>query len=516
MARLWATIGAVLVTFGFLGLFVGAGALLTWTQVVIGLGLLGLAVVQGSDRFAEVFWRGSSRHGANVLLQTAIVCTIAGLAAFLSVRHPVNWDWTEAQVHTLAQGSLDVLAQIPEDQHVQIIGFFTAGNEFQVEKTLDLYAYNSDRVRLSFEDANQRPDLAARFEIRTEGVIIVCAGDCETAAGTVRLAEVTENEVTKAIRSVISEQRVVYFLSGHGEGSITERGAEGFEAARLRLEDENIQVEELLLANESRVPEEADALIIAGPSHSVLARELDLIDAYLRAGGSLLVLADPFVVTGLEERVADWGIELGDDVVVEEQLQLFAGPKLGVQPVVTTYGIHAITDKMRGQATLFSMARSVRRVEADASGDGADAALGFVELALTSRASWAETDTEAFARERVVQLDPAVDRAGPVAVAAALVFPVEDGREGRLVVVGDADFARNRYIAEVFNADFLLNVVSWLVGEEQFITIDRKLPRASMVQMTAEQFSRVRFISLFVFPEAILLLGIASWWRRRT
>ena len=98
------------------------------------------------------------------------------------------------------------------------------------------------------------------------------------------------------------------------------------------------------------------------------------------------------------------------------------------------------------------------------------------------------------------------------------MFPIEDGeqREGRLVVVGDADFARNRHVAKVYNADLFLNIVNWLVGEESFITIDRKTPRASMAQMTRQEFATFRYIAIFFVPEAILLAGIISWWRRRS
>lgn len=83
-------------------------------------------------------------------------------------------------------------------------------------------------------------------------------------------------------------------------------------------------------------------------------------------------------------------------------------------------------------------------------------------------------------------------------------------------MIGDADFARNRYVAEFFNADFFLNAIDWLVGEESFITIDRKLPRASSVSMTREAFANLRFALLFLLPEAILVAGILGWWRRRT
>jgi len=113
----------------------------------------------------------------------------------------------------------------------------------------------------------------------------------------------------------------------------------------------------------------------------------------------------------------------------------------------------------------------------------------------------------------------ASDRPGPVALAMARTFEAaeaDEGAEGRLVVVGDSDFARNRYFAEFYNQDFLINAVNWLVGEEAFITIERKLPRASVVTLSPEEFSNFRYLSLFVLPEAILLWGILLWWRRRT
>ena len=93
---------------------------------------------------------------------------------------------------------------------------------------------------------------------------------------------------------------------------------------------------------------------------------------------------------------------------------------------------------------------------------------------------------------------------------------LEEQREGRLVVVGDADFARNRHVAKVYNADFFLNIANWLVGEEGFITIDRRVPRASMAQMTRGELATFQYLSIFVLPEGILLLGILQWWRRRS
>ena len=507
MGVLLGSVGCVVLIFGLFAVFIAASPLVVYLHVGAGVVLLGLAALRSWSALPEILGSEPRRAGLNVMVQTLLLCTSAGLLAFLSVRHPLHWDLTEAQVHTLTRGTQTVLDQIPEGG-VTIYAFFTSGGEEAAKPQLDQYAYASERVSLHFFDPNRRPDLAARFDIRSDGVVIVCSGACETATGTVRISEVSEEQITRAIRGAISSTKKVYFVTGHGEASPFDEEVDGFSRIRVSLEDENIEALEVLLANEPEVPTDADAVVIAGPTHSLFERELSLLDTYLLGGGRLLVLADPLVQSNLEETLSSWGVELGDDIVVEEQLQLFAGPQLGVQPVVTRYGSHPITDELGSEPTIFTLARSVR---------AADESDGVVELATTGATSWAETDIDAFVDRREVHLDADVDRSGPIALAAARTFDVEgEAAEGRLVVIGDADFARNRYVAEFFNADFFLNTINWLVGEENFITIDRKLPRASSVSMTREAFANLRFALLFLLPEAILVAGILGWWRRRT
>jgi ABC-type uncharacterized transport system involved in gliding motility auxiliary subunit len=322
--------------------------------------------------------------------------------------------------------------------------------------------------------------------------------------------EASEQEVTTAVRSVISEQRKVYLLEGHGEGDPDDDEVDGLLRAKLALEDENLQVESLLLANRDAVPEDADAVLIVGPTHSLLERELVALDAYLRSGGGVGVLVDPIVVSNLEARLQEWGVALGNDVIVDREIDLFMGPRLGVHTVVTQYGDHPITQKMERRPTSFQLARSVRPAE------GAETEVE--TLASTGSSAWGESDVEQFSkREAKVAFDPTSDLAGPVSLAVARSFAVEESEdEGRLVVVGDADFARNRYIADLFNVDLLLNAVSWLVGEESFITIERKQPRASRAVLSATELATFRYLSIFVLPEGIVLLGILAWWRRRS
>jgi ABC-type uncharacterized transport system involved in gliding motility auxiliary subunit len=523
---LFALLGLIFLSFALVALLSGAALSLFWGHLALGAGCLVYAATTSlgelRDRLGRDAGRRGLRQGSNALIQALALLVILGLVCFVSVRRSVRWDWTEAGVHSLTQGTRDVLRQVPEGG-VEIYAFVAQGNQEPAREALELYAYENPRVRYAVFDPNQRPDLASRFEIQTDGVLVVCGGSCDAPQGKSRVERASEEEITKAIRNVITSHRKVYFLIGHGEGGKDDAEARGYSQAREALEAENLTVEDLLLANQPDVPKDADAVVIAGPSHSLLPRELQALDRYLRGGGSLLVLADPFVITHLEDQLESWGVELGQDVVVDEQIQMFLGPQIGVQPIVSHYGAHPITERMKGELTLFQVARSVR--------GAADAGDGVVELLSTGERSWAESDLERFSKQGVVGLDPKVDRTGPVALAVARSFPVDaapvgavggggqgeaNPREGRLVVVGDADFASNRYVAQLANYDLFLNMMTWLVGEEAFITVDRKLPRASTAALTPGELANFRYLSLFVLPEVLLVLGIVNWWRRRS
>lgn len=511
METLLAIVGAILLLFGLFGLFAAASPVIVAAHLVLGAVLLVYSGARSARRVGEIMGSSTARGGANVVVQTALLVGIGGVLAWLSVRHPVHWDWTEAKTHSLAQGTVDTLAAIPADGIVEMYAFYTSGAERQAKDELDKYTYASPRVKVRFLDPNQNPGLAQKFQIANqEGVVVVCNGPCETAKGTVKATEVNEQGLTRAIRQAVSSKKKIYFLKGHGEASPSDQKGTGASAVKGGLEDENVTVADLLLGNEKEVPADASAVVIAGPNHQVSDRELELLDAYLQKGGSVMVLADPAVDTNLEAQVAKWGIELEPEVVVEQQLQLFAGPQLGVQPVVTTYGPHPITDKLAGQPTVFRLARPVKKAE------GADVTV--TELVMTSPQSWGESDVKGLLASQPVGLDPATDRKGPLALGIAREFPAPEGgkRGGRLVVFGDSDFMRNRYVTQYFNGDLFLNAAGWLTGSEEFATVERKRPRVASVNLTLEQFANFRFLALFALPEAILLLGVVNWWRRRT
>jgi hypothetical protein len=176
-------------------------------------------------------------------------------------------------------------------------------------------------------------------------------------------------------------------------------------------------------------------------------------------------------------------------------------------PFAAQYGDHPITRELR-EAALFNTVRSVKPVEG--------AAGGLAPIVMTGEASWAETDFKSLEDNSAQPGETEIVGAVPIAVAGeAAIEPAEGAKRARLVVIGDSDFATNQLFNEFRNRDVFLNSVNWLLGDVEAISIRPATSRATRLQLTSEQFLQIRYLSLFVLPEAIAVLGVIAWWRRR-
>jgi len=76
--------------------------------------------------------------------------------------------------------------------------------------------------------------------------------------------------------------------------------------------------------------------------------------AYLAKGGHALFMLDPFVRTGLEPVLLEYGIVVDDDIVIDEASHFWADPS---SPAVTDYNRHQVTREL--PLTFFPGARSL-------------------------------------------------------------------------------------------------------------------------------------------------------------
>ncbi len=458
----------------------------------------------------------STRYGANAVLYTVIFLAILILVNIVSNSHTWRKDLTEEGLFSLSDQSQKILDNLDKD--VEVLAFFEGGGKgTKLEDLLKSYARASSRFHYEFIDPVKHPEKARKFEVSTTDVLVVKCGDRNT-----KITGTTEQDITNAILKVAKqEKKKIYFLKGHGERDLEDDEALGYHVAKKAIENEGYDVLPLELYLMKDVPKDAAVVVVASPEKALEKGELEALERYIDKGGNALFLLDPRQAPGLDTFLRKWGVEVGDNVVVDQVFRLFYGPALGVDPIVSTYGSHDITKEIKGQC-LFHMARSV-----DLATPLPDRVQG-VSLAKTSQSSWAETDVDRLFKKSEVSKGKD-DVQGPVSIAVALTVDTKRPSEGnkdkkeeeqedteaRLVVFGDSDFADNDHIAKMFNVDMFLNTINWLAGEEKQISIRPKETRGSRVLMTPEETRDIFYLSVLILPEILLLIGLAIWWRRR-
>ena len=484
------------------GLLLGSGALL----LVYFIGNFRLLKAKLSQR--------STRHGLNLVLMTIIVLGIIGFVQTIANKRHIRYDLTENKRYSLSPQSKQLLRELPEK--VTILCFYTESHRSKpiMEELMKQYQYSSDKFEYQFIDPDRNPAQAKQYQLKTDGTAIVTYQD-----KTESVLSTNEEDITNAVIKVTRKKsRFIYFTTGHGEAGINNTDREGYSLAKQSLENQAYQVKEILLMREMTIPADCDLLVVNGPQTDLFDEEVELIIQYIDQGGKALFLLDPSPAGKLSRTLERYGFEIGSDIVVDRFSRIMGGDYL--IPIVTKYNDHDIT-KGFTIMSFFPLARSVK-VKSPPD-EGITASL----LAETSPDSWGETDQAALERGEA-QYDEGKDLKGPVPICAASIIdldktaqkeetpaaaeeqeqePAAGGKQARVVVFGDSEFANNTYFAQQGNSDFFLNSVNWLAQEETLISIRPRSPQFTPLTLTASQGKLLFWLPVIILPGLVIVIG---------
>jgi ABC-type uncharacterized transport system involved in gliding motility auxiliary subunit len=303
---------------------------------------------------------------------------------------------------------------------------------------------------------------------------------------------------------VKGEKKTIYFVSGHGEKVLEGTDREGYGEANRVLGKDGYVVKSFNLAQDLKIPADASVIVLAGPKTEPFSQEADVLDAYLNAGGSVLLMLDPPPAASMKSFTDKWSITVGNNRVIDRsgmgQL-LGKGPD---SPLVARYGNHKIVEKFNVM-TFFPQARSIQPMKPPAAG------LTVEPLIESSEQSWGESDLTS----NRVGFDEKTDVLGPITLAAVISKDAPEGKKTRLIVFGDSDFAMNANFGNQGNGNLFVNTVKWLARDENFISIKTKSPSDRALTMTETSGRTVSVIVRLLFPGAVLVAGILVWSKRR-
>jgi len=491
------------------------------TIVLAGVGAL-LAAAGLFGLRAELAALARRRRGEIALFTLGVVGVLIAVA-YLSVRYPLRFDLTATGEYSLSESTVTMLKRL--ERPVRIVFFHDPMMRHTVE-LYELIAAQTPRVTVEFYDPMINPAAARMLGVNFAGTAVM-----ESEGRRLQVNGGSETDIANGILRVSqSATQRVCFLDGHGEpdpfsleshdhlegaaGHSHGLGARyvlherhGMAKARHALETLNYMVEKVLLLRRGPGLDGCAVLVVAGPKTPLLPAEVDAVKAYLAAGGHAFFMLDPFVRTGLDAVLLDYGVMVDDNIVIDQASHFWADVS---SPAVSDYNRHQITRDL--PLTFFPGARSLSPTSQRVPGTSV------VPLANSSRNSWGQASQERVGfvqgRDRPgpnTLMVVALRRAGPAADGAAPAA----GAGSRVAVTGDSDFATNSFFHIMGNGALFLNTVNYLAAQENLIGIQPRTADLPRVNLTNRQMKGAFVVSVILVPAVLAMVGTAVWWKQR-
>ena len=481
-----------------------------WAIIALGVIILITAFVMDYRRVGRALTgkRGIFSTGSTVMV--SIFVGIILLINAISISSYVRTDVTGLNQFTLTSQTKDVLANM--DQEVHVIGFFVPGDPYQIGVDIGEYArsllneYKNYSTKLSIEeiDPDEHPDQAREYGITQYQSLVFESGDRQRVVGPQEILQQAEHAFTSAILEVTGiVQKKVYFMTGHGESLPSGE----YSAADQSLQDNLYKTEVLDLQLLGEIPDDATAIIIAGPKKGLTTAEINILSDYLDNNGWVMFLLNPNSPPEYAQLLSQWGVDVKQGTIID--LTSF------VSPSPSSPLIPRIRNMLGFSETYFPEATAIIPRE------DAPKSLVIQPLFFSSPDSWLE---ENFSPGQGPKMDEGVDTPGPLAIGV-LIAGVKDAAKAptasdtqnltRIVVIGDSDFASNTNFLNGDNGNLFLNAVELLTAGKELISIERKVLPFRRLVVTQDVANFINFSSIALLPILVLIGGAFVYWRRR-
>jgi hypothetical protein len=460
-----------------------------------------------------------------------VIVAVAVLANFALALHDTHIDLTREKVFTPSERALEVVDAI--SRPVKLTYFFQGQdpNGRRARDIVETMARRNALLDVRTVDPDRRPTLAENFGVKVYNTAVL-----EADGRRIAVRSTDESEIAIGIQRVLRERVVtICFIEGHSEypidnfefhthfegvaghshsqsdSAVILTAGHGVGRMRRALEGIGYDVRTITPASEGEIPPDCAVVVDAGPRTTYLPAESAALEAYLRQGGSLLLMyALGFVLEpGLEQLLQTLGIRLPQAVVIDPKSHYGTDPEM---VAVTGYDPHPITRDVS-----FTFYPGIRAL------DLTPPAQGIQVLPLVSSSGASYTMPVAAVAQRQLEPAPLVDAAlSPNTSGAQVLAALSEGTLGppgarpfRAIVIGDSDFASNSFFPYVANSDLALAMVRFLARDEHAAAISSRIPAPPQVVLTKAQMQGIFLVLVVLLPLSVVCLGGVVWWRRR-
>ncbi len=474
----------------------------------------------------------------------SIVLTLIVIAAAVIVNLIVNAippeytqiDLTGSDIYQISEESEAFVSELDTDVTFYYVSTL-AGRNTKLHNFVENYASMSKHIKLEHVDPEVNPSFATEHGLTEENSIVVAS---ELRTDVILFSDIFEyseailneyysnyyyyymmyqdeqyaienfydydifdadNELTSAIDYVTTDKLPkVYFLTGHGEESISQN-------VTAMLEYNNIELEDLNLLS-SDIPEDASMIVLSAPSSDITEAEKTALIDYIDNGGKVMAVTDAEDYStkdmpNLTAVAEHCGMTAHDGIVLEDNDKYYSRYKYFLVPRLQECTVTQSVENPASVTTVMNRAHAIVSLE-DYEGE-----MTVSPILLTSEDAY------------VIGVDEEVreKKDGDISGEFYLGAIAENASTGSAFVWYSSPFIGSDESYQYINYNNLY-IYSYSISENcdkpTTISVDSvALNTASSITLTESNVILLTALVQFIIPLAILIPGIVIWVRRR-
>lgn len=463
-------------------------------------------------RIKRSFTSRQFKSGAYSSVITVIVIALVVVVNMVFNKLDLSTDLTSDSLFTLTKDSQKVLKDVKDD--ITIYYMVTKGEEQDyIKRVIKQYNKVSDHIKVVTKDPVVYPNFSRKYvddAVSDNDVIVV--DETTGAAKYVSSDEMlysdqysyytsgsseqyldVEGQITSAIQNVLStDKKKIYVVTGHDEQSISD-------SLSKTLEKMNVDVQDISLVTQKKVPDDCSLLIEYGPQSDLRDSEKTVIMDYLKKGGTAILM--PGYVEketpNIDEILDYYGMSIQKGIIYEG-VGHYENYLNWIVPTINTDAdvMSKFDDK---DYVVIGSSQSIKEQKASSLRNS----LKLTDILTTSKQSLLKKDPSSQNTDKEKG-----DLSGPFTTGVYAEETVDDGTTKLTVIATN----------EVQN-DLMQNVISGMLGDSKDGTtntsIEAKSLSYSTITMSAGSAIVWSVVLVILVPLALLLTGFAIWFTRR-
>ena len=429
-------------------------------------------------------------------------------------------DVSSSKLYTIGDETKKVLKALDKD--VTIYQIAQSGSEDDtISNLLKRYEDESKHIKVEVKDPVVNPKFASEYttdDLAANSLIVVCGdrnkvisyNDMYSTSVDYNTWQQTttgfdgEGQITSAIGYVTSEDLpIMYTLSGHGEKDLDSSFKEDIQKA-------NIDIKELNLLTEGKVPDDADCLMIVSPTSDISEEEKTEILDYLEAGGKAMIFSDYTQddLPNFDAVLANYGVKRAEGIVFEGDSQHY-GMQMPYYLVPTVNSTDASSETASaGSYVLAPYAQGIQKT------DDVRDTVTIDSILTTSDQAYSKTNMQS---SQIEKEDGDVD--GPFDLGITITEKLDDDKETQIVYYSTANLMESQVNQMVSggNEKLLLESLSWMTStdESSSVSISSKSLQSASLTVTDYDAAFWKICTIGLIPGVFLVAGFLIWLRRR-